>query len=32
MYRLQDCTNRPDGDDDVVSVDGDDDEGKDSDR
>ena len=29
MCRLQDCTNRPDDDDDVVSVDGDDDEGED---
>ena len=29
---LQDCTNRPDDDNDVVSVDGDDDEGEDSDR
>ena len=32
MCRLQDCTNRPDDDDDVVSVDGDDDEGEDSKR
>ena len=32
MCRLTDCTNRPDDDDGVVSVNGDDDEGEDSDR
>ena len=32
MCRLQDCTNKPDDDDDAVSVNGDDDEGGDSDR